>query len=217
MLSVFPFLKNLTKESQLQLERRMHRITVTGKDPLIQKGDKVSGVYLVESGALRVYTISIKGKESTLYWIEPGESCILSMNCAFTDVLYPAWVENDRLQTRISIIPSDLFKNLYETDQGVRQFTVNVLSARIFDLMSALEEVSTMPLNSRLANLLIKKSNASLHVVMSHEAMASHLGTAREVVSRNLKNMEQSGFIKVERGYTSILSVEGLRSILLAP
>lgn len=207
-------MNDLSAESRSSLEREVEQVTVTGKKMLIQKGDRVGGVYLVEKGALRVYSISGNGKESTLYWIEPGESCILSMNCAFSDILYPAWVENDRTQSRIAIIPSKLYRKLYETEKSIQQFTVDVLSSRIFDLMSSLEEASTMPVGMRLANLLIKKSNSTYHVVMSHEEIASHLGTAREVVTRNLKNFEKADLVKVERGYTIILSPDGLRDML---
>jgi CRP/FNR family transcriptional regulator len=207
-------MEGLSEESRKVLENEVRFHTVTGKKKLIMKGDTVGGVYIVEEGGLRVYTISPKGRESTLYWIEPGESCILAMNCVFSDILYPAWVENDRSLSRIAIIPALTYRKLHEKEKSIQRFTVDVLSSRIFDLMSALEEVFTLPVNQRLANLLLKKSNSLLHLVMSHEEIASHLGTAREVVTRHLKNFEKMGFVKIERGYTKILSVEELRSYL---
>lgn len=216
VLKKFRFFEGLSGESVALLERGMKSVTVRGRQNLIHKGDKVSGVYLVEEGALRVYSISAKGKESTLYWIEPGESCILAMNCVFSDILYPAWVENDRPTTEITIIPGDIYRKLYETEKSIQSFTLDVLSARIFDLMSVLEEVSTLPVGQRLANLLLKKSNSNGHLMMSHEQMAAHIGTAREVVTRNLKTFESMGYIQIDRGYTTILSVDGLRDFLAA-
>lgn len=214
MLEQFSFTNSLSPDTVEILERETKILTVNGRKTLIRKGDRAGGVYLVEDGALRVYTISRRGKESTLYWIEPGESCILAMNCVFSDVLYPAWVENDRPLSRIAVIPGETYRRLHESERSIQQFTLEVLSKRIFDLMSTLEEVSTLPLAQRLANLILRKSNSALHLVMSHDKMAAHLGTAREVVTRNLKTFEKMGYIKVERGYTSILSVEGLRACL---
>lgn len=212
VLEKFSFINEMSSQSKEILNRSLRSHTVKGKKNLIMKGDTVSGVYLVEEGSLRVYSISAKGRESTLYWIEPGESCILAINCVFSDILYPAYVENDRPLSRISIIPADTYKMLHEKERGIQQFTVNVLSSRIFDLMSTLEEVSTLPINQRLANLILRKSNSSHHLVMSHDEIASHLGTAREVITRNMKNFERLGYIEISRGYTRILSVEGLRS-----
>jgi CRP/FNR family transcriptional regulator len=71
----------------------------------------VGGVYLIEKGRLRVFSISSNNKEITLYSINPGESCILAINCVFSDILYPAWVENDKPVTKIAVIPSGIYKN----------------------------------------------------------------------------------------------------------
>ncbi len=214
MLSHFDFVHQLSSDSATMLNREMRHYTKTGKQILIHKGDVVGGVYLIEEGGLRVYTISTQGRESTLYTIHPGESCILAMNCVFSDILYPAWVENDRPLTRIAVIPAPVYRRLHETERAVQQFTMDVLSARIFDLMSTLEEVSTLPLDRRIASFLLKHSNSTYHIVMSHEKMASHLGTAREVVTRNLKQLENLGLIEVERGYSKILSIEKLRQFI---
>ena len=182
---------------------------------LIQKGDSVGGVYLVEQGQLRVYTISPHGKESTLYWINPGESCILALNCAFSDVLYPAFVESDQKESRIMVIPASTYKQLYATERAIQNFTVEVLSERIFDLMGALEEISTLTIMQRLANLLLKKANSARFVVMSHEQMAHHLGSAREVISRQMKLLENKGVVQIARGHTEILDIKRLNAVIM--
>ena len=214
MLSRFPFAQGLTAESRSSLERELQFFAAKDKTVLIRKGDTVGGVYLVEEGALRVYSMNANGRESTLYWIEPGESCILAMNCVFANILYPAWVESARIETKFAMIPSHVYKKIHETEKCVQQFTFEVLSARIFDLMSTLEDVTTLPLDRRLANFVLKRSSSDLRLVMSHEEIASHLGTAREVVSRHLGSMEKAGLIQMGRGHTEIVSVEELRSFI---
>lgn len=214
MLSRFPFADSLSPGSRTALERELLSFSVEGKQTLIQKGDTVSGAYLVTRGALRVYSMNANGRESTLYIIEPGESCILAMNCVFSDILYPAWVESDRSTTEIVVIPSHVYRRMHESERAVQRFTFEVLSARIFDLMAALEDATTLPLDRRLANFVLRRSDSGLRLVMSHEEIASHLGTAREVVSRYLRNFENAGLVRVGRGYTEIASVEGLRAFI---
>ena len=214
MLSCFLFAQELSPGARSAVDQELLSFAVDGRKLLIQKGDTVGGVYLVYEGALRVYSMNANGRESTLYWIEPGESCILAMNCVFSNILYPAWVESGRKGAKFAVIPSPVYRRLHESEKCVQQFTFDVLSARIFDLMSTLEDVTTLPLDRRLANFLLKKSDSGRRLQMSHEEIASHLGTAREVVSRNLRNLENAGLVQVARGYTEIASVEGLRSFV---
>ncbi len=214
MLSRFRFAQELSPAAKSAVDHDLLSFSVEGRKLLIQKGDTVGGVYLVYEGALRVYSMNANGRESTLYWIEPGESCILAMNCVFSNILYPAWVESGRKGAKFAVIPSPVYRRLHETEKSVQQFTFDVLSARIFDLMSTLEDVTTLPMDRRIANFLLKKSDSDLRLPMSHEEIASHLGTAREVVSRNLRNLENAGLVKVARGHTEIASVEGLRSFV---
>ncbi len=214
MLADFDFFTRLSENSRQLLEENTKFFTFTEKKILINKGDVVGGVYLIEEGRLRVFSISSNNKEITLYTIKPGESCILAINCVFSDVLYPAWVENDKPVTKIAVIPSSVYRKLHENEPAIQQFTVNVLAERIFDLMSSLEEISCLPLDKRLANFLLKNSSSSYHISMSHEKIASYLGTAREVVTRNMNTLAKQGLVSVERGYSKILSVEKLRSFI---
>ena len=216
MLSRFRFAEELSPSAKSAVDSELLSFAAEGRTLLIQKGDTVGGVYLVYEGALRVYSMNANGRESTLYWIEPGESCILAMNCVFSNILYPAWVESGRLGAKFAVIPSHVYRRIHESERAVQQFTFDVLSARIFDLMSTLEDATTLPLDRRLANFVLKKSGADMRLPMSHEEIASHLGTAREVVSRNLRGLEEAGLVRVARGHTEIVSVEGLRSYIYA-
>ena len=64
----------------------------------------MSGAYVVITGHLRVFTLSADGHEATLYVINPGETCVLALNCIVNDLLYPAWVEAGS-DTRVAVIP----------------------------------------------------------------------------------------------------------------
>jgi len=142
--------------------------------------------------------------------VQPGESCLLALNCVFSDLLYPAWVSVDLPSTKVLVIPSDIFKELYAEETVIRDFTFNVLSARIFDLMSTLEQVTSQELDERLASFLVRKADNNNEVKLSHQEIASHLGTAREVISRLLQQFEKKGLLKTSWKCITISSVHKL-------
>ncbi len=211
-VSQFPFFTDLSENSLKLVEHHLKSSFFLEKTNLIFKGDKVSGVYLVETGCLRIYNINSKGKETTLYTVLPGESCLLAMNCVFSDLLYPAWVSVDSPSTKVLVIPSAIFKELYAEETVIRDFTFNVLSARIFDLMSTLEQVTSQELDERLASFLVRKANSNNEIKMSHQEIAFHLGTAREVISRLLQQFEKKGLLKTAWKCIKIDSVHELAS-----
>jgi CRP/FNR family transcriptional regulator len=105
------------------------------------------------------------------------------MNCVFSNILYPAG-RDARTTTEIAVIPSHVYRRIHQTEKSV-QSSRSMCSARIFDRVHA-EDVTTLP-RPQARELSLKKSGADLCVVMSHEEIASHLGTAREVVSRHMR------------------------------
>ena len=92
--TLFPLLAELKPASRELLAASIKRLACDGGVPLVARGDLVAGAYLVEKGALRVYYVSAEGREGTLYWVEPGQSCVLALNCLFSCLAYPAWVES---------------------------------------------------------------------------------------------------------------------------
>ncbi len=211
-LEKFPFLTQLSPESRREIERSGKNTLFREKGYFIHKGERVSGVILVESGCLRAYNIDGQGKETTLYSVMPGESCLLAVNCVFSDIFYPAWVNVDMPDTKVLMIPAELYRQLYSKEDAVRDFTFNVLSARIFDLMTTLEETCSYEVNYRLASFLVRRANSQGEIRLTHQEIASHLGTAREVVSRLLKVFKNKGLLVTSRGTISILSMQGLTS-----
>lgn len=209
-LASLPFASYLASDSILALEKLAAKSSYINKTELIEKGDIVNGAYLVTDGRLRIYNMDPDGNQKTIYYVQEGEACLLAMNCVFSDLLYPAWVSTDTKDCRIIMIPGKLYKKLNETEKTVREFTFNTLSARIFDLMSRLEEVSAFNLDQRLANFLIKRANSDNKLIITHQEIAIHLGTAREVVSRILKSFERQNLLNLTRGEIIINSVQKL-------
>ncbi|MCU7932305.1 MAG: Crp/Fnr family transcriptional regulator [Candidatus Thiodiazotropha sp. (ex Codakia rugifera)] len=166
---------------------------------VIHKGQCVSGAYLVTKGRLRVFTYTPQGSEATLYFIQPGETCVLALNCLFNDLLYPAWVETDA-DTSIDIIPGPLYRQLFEHEAPVQDLTVKALSVLVFRLMNELEQVHTCNLDQRLANFILSNASEEGVLKMTQQALAGHLGTTREVIARLMQGFVAEGVVSTRRG-----------------
>ena len=210
----FAFLRELSDPARRALDSALITHQVGPRTRLIDRDDEVDGVYLVQEGSLRIYYLTPEGREGTLYWVDAGDSCILAINCVFGGMRYPAWVESERTQTRFTVIPGALFRELFRDEPAVQQFTFAVLSARTFELMTLLTEAQSLGLERRVAAFLLRRRNPSNEVTMSQEIVANHLGTAREVVSRIVRSFAADGLVETRRGAIRILDEPGLRAFL---
>jgi CRP/FNR family transcriptional regulator len=166
---------------------------------IINKGNSVSGAYVVVRGRLRVYSISPAGNEATLYFLNPGEVCILALNCIFNNLLYPAWVQTEP-DTCVGVIPSLTYRTLFQNEPSIQNLTVHALSVLVFRLMEELEEVHTLSLNARLAKFILLRGAGEGRLQMTQSELASHLGTTREVIAKLLRKMVAAKSVKTLRG-----------------
>lgn len=179
---------------------------------IIHKGQAVSGAYLVLNGELRVYTYTPQGKAATLYFIRPGETCVLALNCLFNHLRYPAWVESSP-ETDVAIISGALYRKLFTTEQSIQDMTVKALSTVVFRLMNELEQIHACNLNQRLASFLLSHASIQGEVHMTQQVLAEHLGTTREVIARLMQQLTNQGLVLTRRGTVTIINETGLTTI----
>lgn len=189
---------NLSDVGKSILDRGLRYADFNKKTTVLSKTQQVSGAYVVIEGKLRVFTLTPNGKEATLYFINPGETCVLALNCIFNDLLYPAWVEAAP-NTRVAVIPGSSYRILFESDSAVRNMTVQAFSTLVFRLMGELEEVHSFNLEQRLINFLLHRSSSDAKIQVTQQEIASHLGTTREVIARVLGQMVSKNYIKTSR------------------
>lgn len=183
--------------------------------PLLFKGQRTSGAYFVLEGRLRVFSLAPNGTEATLYFIDPGETCVFALNSLFNDLLYPAWVQAVEA-TSLAVIPGDVFRRLFADEPVIRDLTVKTLSTLVFRLMAELEEVHAYKLNQRLANLMLVHASASGELRMTQQQMAHHLGTTREVIARLMREFVAAGLVETRRGLTLVRDSRGLANMITA-
>ncbi len=207
---MFPFLDELTNDGRQRLLAAAQVINFAAHTRVINKGDDVGGVYLVESGALRIFYISPEGREGTLYWVDARQTCILALNCLFSKLAYPAWVETESEETQITVISGNAYRELFIVEPGVQRFTFETLSTRIFDLMTLMQETASLGLEQRVASFLLRRSVGRSALEVTHEQIANHVGSSREVVSRVLRNLARHGAISLSQRSISIDSRDKL-------
>ena len=181
----------------------------------LMKGQAVSGAYVVLSGRLRVFTLAPNGTEATLYFIDPGETCVLALNCLFNDLLYPAWVQAEE-STAISLIPGAVYRKLFERETVIQNMTVHALSSVVFRLMSELEQIHSTHHKQRLANFILLHASSCGLLQMTQQQLAHHLGTTREVIARLLQEFVANGLVRTQRGALLILDPAELQRTVLA-
>ena len=211
-LNFFPFMANLTDASQRRLNESARILHVRKGRELLARGAFVGGAYLVMAGELDVYIIDHEGRETSMYRVRAGESCLFAINALFANVPYPAWVRVTSSTATILMIPATILKELHHQEKAVRDWVFGVQSQRIFDLVTTLEELQTLPVEARLRSFLLRSADAEHRVKETHEAIARYLGTAREVVTRNLRTFANAGLVALARGCITILDAKQLRT-----
>jgi len=194
--------------AQGALERRFARGAA-----IVHKGQAVNGAYFVLEGRLRVFTVAPNGTEATLYFLEPGETCVLALNCLFNDLLYPGWVEAE-VGTRVAIVPGAVWRRLFEAEAAIQGLTVKTLSTLVWRLMGELEQVHAGTLRQRLAQFILTHAAADGALRMTQQQLARHLGTIREGIARLVGEFAAAGLVQARRGQLVIRDLPGLRRVV---
>ena len=132
-----------------------------------------------------------------LYRVYPGQVCILTATCILSDWRHLARVIVDKHLEAVSISRESLSR-LIEGSSEFRRFVFSNYSISLFSMLNCVEAVLTQPVEQRLAKVLLDKGTDVIRV--THQGLADEMGTAREVVSRILKDFEDKGIVQLRRG-----------------
>ena len=180
----------------------------------VQSTGGCSGLFLVRSGRLRVYMLSEEGKEITLYRLEPGDVCMLAASCVLGSITFEVFVDAE-LPSDCYRISASAFGDVVERIPAVKIFALETTVERFSEVMWVMQQLVFMSMDQRIAIFLLDEaSRTGLSVLnLTHEQIARHLGTAREVLSRVLKHMASDGLLEVLRGGIRIKDKSALRKL----
>lgn len=204
------FWQNLTPQEQNMLESATVRRTYKPGE-ILHQGGNCDSLYAVIRGQLRVYMMSGEGRQVTLYRLFERDFCLFSASCIMADIQFDVTVEAEK-ETEVYALPAAVYQQLMQQKAEVAQFTMQIMASRFTEVMWRMDQILFKKLDTRLAAFLLEESQieGSLSLHLTHEKIAAHLGTAREVVTRLLKYLQSEGIIKVSRGEILILDEKKL-------
>ena len=172
------------------------------------------GLLLIRSGQLRVYTLSSEGREITLYRLFEMDTCLFSASCVMPDIQFDVVVEAEK-DSEFYILPSCLFKDLMEESVAIANYANQLISSRFSEVMWLMEQIMWKSFDKRLAKFLLEESEleGSLCLKITHEKIANHLGTAREVVTRMLRYFQSEGMVTLTRGAVELIDLAALEQL----
>jgi CRP/FNR family transcriptional regulator, anaerobic regulatory protein len=173
---------------------------------ILREGQACSSLPFVLEGAIRVYKTAESGREITLYRIERGQSCILSAGCGRGISSFPATAVAEE-GASAAFMPAETVRRLFAEGASFRDFVLEQYSRRMAEVMELVEEIAFRRVDERLAQWLSERSSAAESglVVATHQELADHVGSSREVVSRILKDWEQRKALEISRGSLRLL------------
>ena len=195
-------------EQQLLIEHSS--IIAVPKDTVIfGPGKAPDHLMLLLEGTVRVQQLSEKGREIVLYRVRSGESCVLTTACllAFEDYSAQGIAESD---VEAVAIPMRIFDELVSKSTQFRQFVFTAYSRRITELFHVIEDVAFQRIDVRLAEKLLELLAGNTQIRITHQQLAVELGTAREVISRQLSEFQRRHWIEQSRGLIQLKDRPGL-------
>lgn len=212
IVTSFPQFARLDPESARSLEAASRIIAIPSGTVMFQDGTECSNYVLVLEGSIRVQKVAENGREIVLYRVESGQSCVLTTNCLIARDDYSAEgiAEN---AVKALVLPAATFRSLLGRSEPFRDFVFSAYASRIADLLMLIEEVAFGRVDVRLGAWLRQHADSAGEIKATHQDIATELGTAREVISRQLKEFERRGWVLLHRGRVEIRNFDGLISL----
>ena len=172
------------------------------------------GLYLVCHGQLRAYILSPDGKEVTLYRLFDRDICLFSAACMMASIQFEIFIEAEK-KSDLIMIPTDTYKSLMAQSAPLSNYTNEIMASRFSDVMWLIDQIMWNSFDRRLANFLVEERNLDETdtLLITHEKIANHLGTAREVVTRMLKYFQSEGMVALSRGGIKLTDIPKLEEL----
>ena len=164
-----------------------------------------TGVFLVRSGQLRAYILSDEGREITLYRLFAHDLCLFSASCMMRSIQFDVFIEAEK-DTGVWLIPVDTYRELMNASAPIANFTNEIMASRFSDVMWLIEQVMWKSMDKRIASFLLEEAviEETDELKLTHETIANHLGTHREVVTRMLRYFQSEGMVSLSRGTVAL-------------
>lgn len=210
----FPIWEKLEAEEKEKIESGIKLKDYAKGGAVHDRGRECSGLILVRSGRLRAYILSGEGREITIYRLFKGDMCLFSASCMMHSLRFDVMVEAEE-ESSVWFIQAETYKEIMETSAVCANYTNEIMGKRFSDVMWLMEQVMWKSFDKRLAGFLLEESEIehSDRLKITHETIALHLGTAREVVTRMLKYLQNEKMVSLKRGEVELTDIPALKEL----
>ncbi len=212
--SCFPIWNQLDTEQQARILGSLvsHRVK---KGTVIHNGSMdCTGLLLIKSGQLRVYILSDEGREITLYRLFELDMCLFSASCMLRSIQFDVTIAAEK-DTEFWVVPTEVYKGILEESAPAANYTNELMASRFSDVMWLMEQIMWKSLDRRLAAFLLEEASieGSSTLKITHETIANHLGSHREVITRMLRYFQNEGMVSLSRGVIEITNTDRLEEL----
>ena len=210
----FPIWGQLTPQQQAALSGTAQKRSVPAGTILHNGSMDCLGLVLVCTGQLRAYILSPEGREITIFRLFERDMCLFSASCMMRNIQFDVTIEAEK-DAEVWVIPADVYKKLMEESVAVSNYTNDLMSSHFSEVMWLMEQVMWKSFDKRLADFLVQECvlEGENTLRITHEKIANHMGTAREVVTRMLRYFQSEGMVKLTRGAVEITDLKKLEDL----
>lgn len=209
LLTAFPPLAALESAARDSLLTAARPAKLAAGTAIFHPGDACQNYLMVADGEVIVRLLDANGHSILLYRVEAGQTCVLTTACLLGHKAYTAEGVVERDLSGL-ILPEAAFQSLIASSSVFRQFVFTAFGGRLSEMMGLINEIVFRRIDERLSDWLLQQKQSVIET--THQAIADELGTAREVVSRQLKEWERQGFLSLSRGKIEILTQNRLKT-----
>jgi CRP/FNR family transcriptional regulator len=209
----FPLLRNIDPVARDILTESSRVVTKAAGSLIFSEGKPCQFFLLVLKGTSRIHKKSVDGNEVVLYRIKAGEACGLSMSSILTGSPCQANASAET-ETVIVSIPKSNFRRAMVACEQFNRMVLASLDQNVNQLVSLVGDTIYGRLDKRLAHRLLTMHDDEGVIHATHDDIAVELGSAREVISRQLKDFEKRGYIRLFRGRIHIVDGSGLKRVI---
>ena len=210
----FPIWDRLAPDQRAQLRDSAASRTVR-KGAVLHSGDAdCAGLLLVRAGQLRAYILSGQGREITIYRLFDRDLCLFSASCILRSIQFEVTIQAEK-DTDLWVIPAEVYQSVMETSAPLANYTNELMASRFSEVMWLIEQILWKSLDKRLAGFLLEEAalEDTPSLKITHEHIANHLGSAREVVTRMLRYFQSENLVHLTRGTVEIVDSHRLAQI----
>ena len=210
----FPIWNKLTREQQERLRSVTDLQRISAGTVVHDGSPECKGMVLVKSGQLRAYLLSDEGREITICRFFEMDICLFSASCVMPNMMFDVFIEAEK-DTEMWVIPACLYQNLMDESLPLSNYSHDLITNHFSEVMWLMEQIMWKSFDKRLAGFLVEESRIeeTNALKITHEKIAAHMGTAREVVTRMLRYFQSEGMVKLTRGSVDITDEKKLRKL----